>query len=419
MCDRDPLRGAQGLSHVASAYADHGKLENATLYDIVADRTGLSKDQLNAVSPVGKRGAPHRLAHRSIRWHAQTLKHMGVIKRVEGERGVWEFVAPTREGLHVPAVPIKLVAFSTDLGVAIWGDNRDVFSDFNEPIHLLLTSPPFPLIKPRAYGNPPIGEYVDFIIDSITPLVRHLARGASIVLNLSNDCFVKGLPARSTYIERLTIALEDRLGLFLMDRLPWVNTSKAPAPVQWASIRRFHRNAGYEPLIWFSNDPLQCFADNRRVLEPHTEQHLKLIAQGGEQRHASFSDGAYRIHPGRFGNQTDGRIPRNVLTGGHRCADAIAYRANARALGLKPHGAVMPTWLTDELIQWLTEPDQLVVDNWGGKGTTALSAERLGRRWVIVDRVLDYLRVGGESFRNFHGYDMPDAVSAWPREHAA
>ncbi len=65
--------------------------------------------------------------------------------------------------------------------------------------------------------------------------------------------------------------------------------------------------------------------------------------------------------------------------------------------------------------RYLTDVGQLVVDNWCGKGTTGLSAERLGRRWLIVDRVMDYLRAGGERFRTFPGYDMPDAVQAWPR----
>lgn len=36
----------------------------------------------------------------------------------------------------------------------------------------------------------------------------------------------------------------------------------------------------------------------------------------------------------------------------------------------------------------------------------------------MTDAPMDYLRAGGESFRNFPGYDMPDAVQAWPREAA-
>ena len=57
-------------------------------------------------------------------------------------------------------------------------------------------------------------------------------------------------------------------------------------------------------IYWLTNDPRSLRSDNRRVLQAHSERHLKLIAQGGEQRHGEFSDGAYCVHPGRFGNQT-------------------------------------------------------------------------------------------------------------------
>lgn len=406
------------FTHVADAYADNGKLDNQRLYRVVAERAGIDRDAMKARVPVGREGKPYSLTERAIRWHVQTLKHMGVIQRVEGERGVWELVERTREGLHVPAIPVKLVAFSTDLGVAIWGDNTDVLARLDEPVHLVLTSPPYPLRKPRAYGNPPEQEYVDFIVRSLEPLVRTLARGASVVLNVSNDIFLAGSPARSTYIERMILALEDRLGLHLMDRLQWNNPSKAPGPIHWASKQRIHLNVGFEPLIWLCNDPLACYADNRRVLEPHTEQHLKLIAAGGTAKNAVHSDGAYNRRAGAFSNPTAGRIPRNVLTRGHRCGDAIQYRRDAEALGLRSHGAVMPTAVADFLIRYMTEVGQLVVDNWGGKGTTGLAAERLGRRWLICDRVMDYLRAGGESFREFPGYDMPSSVTAWPRKAA-
>lgn len=406
------------FSHVAEAYADNGRLDNQSLYNAVAERAGLDREQMRVRSPIGRTAKLHSLTERAIRWHTQTLKHMGVIKRVESERGVWELVERTRQGLHVPAIPVKLVAFSTDLGVAIWGDNMDVLARLDEPVHLVLTSPPYPLAKPRSYGNPPIQQYVEFILRSIEPLLRTLAHGASLVLNFSNDVFEPGSPARSTYIERIVIALEDHFGLHLMDRLPWVNFSKAPGPVQWASKHRYHLNVGYEPLVWLCNAPHATFADNRRVLEPHTDRHLQLIAGGGEHRAASYADGAYRLHEGKFGTPTEGRIPRNVLMRGHRCADAIQYRKDASHLGLRSHGAVMPSGVADFLVRYLTEEGQLVVDNWGGKGTTGLVAERLGRRWMIIDRVMDYLRAGGESFRNFPGFDMPDAVRAWPREAA-
>lgn len=126
------------FEHVAAAYADSadGRLDNAALYRAVAERAGIDDAALKARAAIGRSGQLHSPVERAIRWHTQTLKHMGVIQRVDGERGVWELVERTRKGLHVPAVPVKLVAFSTRLGVAIWGDNRDVLANIDEPIAL-------------------------------------------------------------------------------------------------------------------------------------------------------------------------------------------------------------------------------------------------------------------------------------------
>jgi len=55
-----------------------------------------------------------------------------------------------------------------------------------------------------------------------------------------------------------------------------------------------------------------------------------------------------------------------------------------------------------------------VIDPCCGWGKTALAAQRLARRWLIIDKVLDYLRVSGEMFRESDGYHMPSLITHWP-----
>jgi len=406
------------FAHVAAVYADHtdGRVTNSELYTAVAERAGLDPTALKARTAIGKSGQKHNVLARAIRWNQQTLKAMGILQHVPGERGVWEMAERTKTGLHVPIAGVKMVAFSTSLGVAIWGDCVDVFSRIDQPIALAISSPPYFLAKPRSYGNPAVeSEYVDFIVESLSPIVRNLMPGGSIVINVGQDVFVRGTPARSMYCERLLLALHDRLGLHLMDRLVWHNPTKCPGPVKWASMERVQLNTGYEPIYWLTNDPMRVRADNRRVLEPHTEKHKKLIAAGGERRHASYGDGAYRLHPGSFGRPTEGKIPRNVISRTHRCADTLRYRADAAALNLPLHGAIQPLSIPDFLIRFLSDVGDLVVDNFGGTATTAMAAERLGRRWIVAEKVLDYIRGGAERFRSCDGFSMPAAMEAWPK----
>lgn len=389
---------------VTQAYAKAERLDNAALYAQVAPANAQ-----NARQPVGKDGVTRNVVHRSIRWHQQTLKSMGLLERVD--RGVWQLTDEGRQQLRKIEPGYVMLAFSTRLGVALWADCRTAFDRVDEPITLCLTSPPYPLANPRAYGNPSEAEFVDFLCAAIEPIVERLEPQGSLVLNLSNDVFLKGSPARSLYRERLVLALADRFDLAKMDELIWHNKSKPPGPMQWASKTRQQLNVGWEPIYWFAKDPERVKADNRRVLEPHSERQQKLIAAGGENRDAAYSDGAYRVRPSAYGRPTAGRIPKNVLEMGHACASQRAYKKMARAAGLPAHGAPFPARLAEFFIRFLSVEGDLVVDPFGGSMTVPLAAEMLGRHWIATDVIWEYLAGGGMRFGEDKAAWNPDFQS--------
>ena len=391
---------------VLAVYAAKGEVSNDGLYAELQSSGAMSEREIHDRTPVGKRGEMHSLGRRKVRWYQQSLKKLGMIERVPGTRGAWRAAAGiTKDDQLTPApAGVTLVAFSTKLGVAIWGDCRTVFQSLDEPIHLCLTSPPYCLAQPRAYGNPTQADYVDFVCSSLEPIVRNLVPGGSICLNVSNDIFDRGLPSRSLVRERLVIALHDRLGLHRMDELIWVNSSKAPGPIAWASKKRVQLNVEWEPIYWLTNDPSRVRSDNRRVLQPHSERHLKLMAGGGETRDTSFADGANRIRPGSFGRVTEGRIPRNVINAGHRCARQSPARVAAKEAGLPVHGAAMPFSVADFLVRFLTEEDELVVDHFGGIQSTPDAAEANGRRWISSELHYEYAYAGGFRFVDAEGF---------------
>ena len=396
------------FSEVLHAYSaeNHHALDNASLYAQVVRRTGLPMSALSERAPVGQAQQPRNLLTRRIRWYQQTLKHAGILERVDGERGVWRLTQPASKDLNQINPTVSVVGFSTELGIAILGSCETVFSKIDSPIHLVVTSPPYPLAYSRSYGNPREAEYVDWICRHIEPIVKNLVKGGSICLNISNDIFMPGGPARSLYRERLLIALYERLGLYKMDEFIWNNPSKPPGPVRWASITRQQLNVSWEPVYWLTNDPQAVRSDNRRVLQAHSERHLNFIKNGGVQIAASKSDGAYRIRPGSYGNETPGKIPRNVLTFGHSCADQREYKRLARANGLPAHGATMPLSLASFLIEFLSQPDDLVIDPFGGSFTTAKAAERLGRRWLSTECMVEYVLGAASRFREFQGFQQ-------------
>ena len=390
-----------GIATVLAQYSDGAARENKAIYEqLEIDFSVDSESTLR--KPVGRSGQVHNLFHRQVRWHQQTLRHLGILE--SAGRGQWRLSEKAKNDITPAPRKSVMVAFSTDLGCALWANAQDVFSGLQENITLAFSSPPYPLARARAYGNVSEQQYVDWLCEMMEPIVKSLRPGGNVVLNLSNDIFESKLPSRSLYLERLTLALQDRFGLHLMDRFVWHNPSKAPGPLQWASIKRVQTNVGYEPVLWFTNDPANVIADNRRVLQPHSERHLKLMAAGGESRTAEFSGGAYKIKPGSFGNETAGKIPRNILTIAHRDSDQDPSRNYAKERGWPAHPAPMPLKLAEFFVQFLSELGDLVVDPFGGMATTGKAAENHGRRWLITEKCREYIESASERFRKSKGF---------------
>lgn len=106
----------------------------------------------------------------------------------------------------------------------------------------------------------------------------------------------------------------------------------------------------------------------RRTPEQERERQDKQL--GHSRRHAGFND--------RWGLMTKeeqaatGRNKRSVWT--------IATRPYSEA-----HYATFPEEIPEICIKAGTKPGDIVLDCFGGSGTVAKVAERLGRRWVICD----------------------------------
>lgn len=388
------------------AYAAAGPMSNADLYRAISERTGLDPAAWDERHPIGQAGDLHSPLKRRVRWFQQSLRALGLLEHHEGRRGMWRITPQGKAKLTPAAAGTALLGFSTELGVAIWAKAEDAFPILGEQIHLCLTSLPYVLRKPRAYGGAAEHEYLDWALRLLEPIVKQLAPGGSIALNLGNDCFEPGLPSRSLYKERLLLALVDAFDLHAMDTLVWENPSRPPVPRQWASGTRQQLNGTYEPIYWLTNDPKNCFANNRRVLQPHTERHLKLIARGGEARTTSYGDGSHRVRPGSYSAPTAGRIPRNVIRMSHKCGDKEALARLARAAGLPIHGATMPLGLAKLLIEFMSEREQLVVDPCSGWFRTAKAAEQLGRRWFATEKMGEYVLAGGLGMRDCVGFEM-------------
>jgi site-specific DNA-methyltransferase (cytosine-N4-specific) len=374
----------------------NGQLTQGELYASVAEILNVNPDE--HYDKVGKQNKVN-LFYRKVRWVQQSLKSKKLLRKVD--KGVWEVSGKDKEILHTISQAKSVIAMSTSLGIMICSKSEDVFKSgmIEDDIHLVLTSPPYILQNPRNYGGlSQAKEWVDFIISVIEPVLPRLADGASIVLNVGQDSFHKGMPARQTHIERLTIAMED-VGLWLVDRLIWTS-NKAPTPYAWTSLNRFMLKSSYEFVLHFTNNPLKLMSNNQRVLEPHTETHKKFVLNGGTKRAASNSDGSHIKSVGDYSGSdlSKGKIPTNNLFYGNKCAKNEMVNRYARENNLPVHGAKMPYRLASFLVRYLTAEGDMVADIFGGTGAVASACEENGRGWISIEPVMEYIK---QSFVRF------------------
>src|SRR2546427_8557081 len=75
--------------------------------------------------------------------------------------------------------------YHTDTGAMYWGDSLELMAKMpSESVNLALTSPPYPLVFKKEYGNVDASEYVQWLLPFVRQIQRLLKDDGSFVLNL-------------------------------------------------------------------------------------------------------------------------------------------------------------------------------------------------------------------------------------------
>ena len=72
----------------------------------------------------------------------------------------------------------------------------------------------------------------------------------------------------------------------------------------------------------------------------------------------------------------------------------------ASETGNKNHSAVFPLSLPEWFIKLFTKEGDVVLDPFLGSGTTAIAAKRLGRHYLGIEAVVDYVKVAEKALHN-------------------
>lgn len=313
------------------------------------------------------------------------------------------------------------VAYTTNLGTMYEGTIEKFLDAHGEAYtgqaQLVFFSPPFPLNRKKAYGNLRGDAYVEWLRDLAPRLTTLLRPGGSLVMELGN-AWVPGKPVMSLLPLKALMAVAEGADLNICQQFICHNPARLPSPAQWVTIERIRVKDSYTHVWWMSPEE-KPDASNKRVLREYSPAMKKLHERG------SYNDGArpseFVISPTSFLEDHGGSIPPNAIELPEeldvdaelrdnflRMANTASndpYSRYCREYELKRHPARMPAALPKFFINMLTSKDDLVVDPFGGSNTTGAVAEELGRRWVAVEPMADYIAGSKGRFAQFRHQD--------------
>ena len=172
--------------------------------------------------------------------------------------------------------PPELVVYSTARGVQLCGDSKEVLDLFAaETVDLVVTSPPFALLREKSYGNESQEVYVNWLLEFGRAVHRVLKPTGSLVLDLGG-AYQRGRPIRSLYNYRVLIAFCDILDYRLAEEFFWYNPAKLPSPIEWVNKRKIRAKDAVNTVWWFSKGDFPK-ADVRNVLVPYSKRMKQLL----------------------------------------------------------------------------------------------------------------------------------------------
>jgi len=283
--------------------------------------------------------------------------------------------------------------YRTELGAMYCADSLEFMRQLaDDSIDLVVTSPPYALHFKKEYGNVDQRDYIAWFLPYAREIKRIIKPTGSFVLNLGG-VWQPGAPIRSLYHYRLLLALVDDVGVELAQEFFWFNPAKMPAPAEWVNVRRIRVKDSVEYIYWLVKDPM-AKADNRKVLQPYSEDMKRLIKRGVKL--ATRPSG--HIVKGSFAADQGGSIPSNLIQCGNNESNS-SYIKHSKTLGSKIHPARFPAELPKFFIEFLTNPADQVLDPFAGSNTTGYVAERLQRKWTAVEIRQDYAAESELRFR--------------------
>ena len=272
--------------------------------------------------------------------------------------------------------------------------NKGFVKKYQNKIDLVFTSPPFPLITPKKYKNKKGEDYINWFADYAEPLKKVLSKKGSIVIEIGNS-WTPGYPTHALIEVKALMKFMEKGGFHLCQEFVWYNPAKLPGPAEWVTKYRERVKDSFTKIWWFAKTP-RPHADNKQILTEYSKGMLKLLQK--KKYNSGKRATGHNISTKGFFTRNKGAIPPNVFEDFDNflrisnTSNVNKYREFCKKNNLPAHPARMPPELAEFFIRFLTKKKSLVLDPFAGSNTTGYVASKLNRKWISIEKNLDYIK---------------------------
>lgn len=258
----------------------------------------------------------------------------------------------------------------------------------DESIDFIFTSPPY-ADQIKNYGKAgekmkiPPSQFDEWLIPRTREMYRILKNTGSFVLNISDKLDGK---YQSIFVFKLVVRLVEEVGFHLVRDYVWYNPATPPNVFSRGNMGRTKKS--HEYCFWFSKSDKWTF-NMDAIRKPYSDQMLRLFKEtpgGGRSEHTRPSRHSFDLS--HTWKDKGGADPGSVLTISNTSSNDTFHRL-CKQFGVG-HPARFPEKLAEFFIKAGTNEGDIVLDPFGGSGTTAIVSQKMGRNFIYIEINPDY-----------------------------
>jgi len=284
-----------------------------------------------------------------------------------------------------------------------------------DSVDLILFSPPYANLRTYGHKNSEANpdDYVDWFIPKAKIFNQILKSNGSMIINI-NDCVVNRF--RHLYVFKLVIALCEKCGFELFERLFWDKSCSPPT-----SDQRFRDTTEY--IFWFVKtkkfklkidkgrlpyNPITIKRYQQQVPTWHTRDPKARICTKCGDNMIAIKD---RLKCKKCGYELLNAIKMKNLElnplGAH---PSTLIRLGSESKNTGTHTSTFPMALPSYFIPMATDDGDTVMDPFMGSGKTILASLKLNRKYIGFEILPNIFKEAQENINNYkeklkYGYE--------------